>query len=157
MININFIKISSLHKWQNNRIIPFKCLVGNWFFDASIVKNNGQCIFFSPYTLAFNSFSRKPSIFPFQWPSSRASSLVDFFSTPDSMEIKRALFDFTPYKSPRPDGLHHIFFQMSKVLVGITLCNWVQQVFLLRIVLENANSTLLCLIPKVSSPENFSQ
>lgn len=41
------------------------------------------------------------------------------------------------------------------MLVRASLCNWIQYVFHTRSVLENANSTLLCLIPKVNSPKIF--
>lgn len=51
----------------------------------------------------------------------------------------------------------HFFFQKQWDLIGLEICEWVKAVFAGKSIEPELNNTLLVLILKVPSPENFSQ
>ncbi|KAA3478521.1 reverse transcriptase [Gossypium australe] len=82
----------------------------------------------------------------------------DFLNKPVLREeIKKALFDMAPLKAPGSDGFHAFFFQSQWDLVGGAVCEWVQGIFDGNKFEEELNNTLIVLIPKKKSPEDFSQ
>ena len=72
-------------------------------------------------------------------------------------EIKRAIFSFQPYKAPGSDGFHPIFFQRFWNIVGHSITSCIKDIFLARKIPPNLNTTLICLILKVSKPKNIHQ
>ena len=71
-------------------------------------------------------------------------------------EIKRALFEMAPFKSPGVDEFHARFYQHAWEVVGNTIGNFVQDFFKFGILPQGVNDTLLALIPKVPHPETLS-
>ena len=72
-------------------------------------------------------------------------------------EVKRALFDMAPFKSPGNDGLHAGFFQKSWAIVGESLCDYVLKFLDYGVLSEGSNGTLLVLIPKLNNPKSLTK
>ena len=73
-----------------------------------------------------------------------------------SEEVKRAIFDMTPFKASGIDGFQAGFYQHSWDVVGSTLCNFVLDFLYTGLLSDNANDTILVLIPKSPHPEQIS-
>lgn len=71
-------------------------------------------------------------------------------------EIKIALFQIYPTKSPGPDGMSPLFFQHYWDSIGTNIVAAVQHFFLSGQMLRSMNFTHVCLIPKVKNPERMS-
>ena len=72
-------------------------------------------------------------------------------------EVKTLLFDMAPFKAPRNDGLHAGFYQKAWNIVGDSLCEFVLNFLETGLLPEEANDTLMVLIPKVKHPYMISQ
>lgn len=62
-----------------------------------------------------------------------------------------------PFKAPRLDDLHAIFFQSQWHIVGTAVCNFVKKVFADPMCIEKVNQTLLALIPKTKKQKTFKE
>ncbi|KAA3479951.1 Retrovirus-related Pol polyprotein LINE-1 [Gossypium australe] len=62
----------------------------------------------------------------------------------------------TPLKAPGSDGFHALFFQSLEDILGNDVCQWVKSVFEGNPIEPDLNNTLILLIPKKDSPEDFS-
>ncbi|XP_024199817.1 uncharacterized protein LOC112203016 [Rosa chinensis] len=72
-------------------------------------------------------------------------------------EIKRALFQMHPSKSPGPDGMTPFFFQKYWNIVSNDVCTAVRTLLEQGEMWPESNFTHLCLIPKVKDPKNATQ
>ncbi|XP_016676268.2 uncharacterized protein [Gossypium hirsutum] len=72
-------------------------------------------------------------------------------------EIKSALFDMAPWKALGSDGFQAGFFQNQWDILGEAICEWVKKVFEEGTIDPEFNNTLIVLILKVKTPENFAQ
>lgn len=68
-------------------------------------------------------------------------------------EIKKAIF----HKAPGTDGFPPNCFQRYWNILGSSVVQFVQSTFRTRIFPQKLNETLICLIPKVESPEKIGQ
>ncbi|XP_024196657.1 uncharacterized protein LOC112199901 [Rosa chinensis] len=68
-------------------------------------------------------------------------------------EIKRALFQMHPSKSPGPDGMSPCFFQKFWDVVESDVCRAVREVLLTGQISQESNFTHLTLIPKIKEPK----
>ena len=71
-------------------------------------------------------------------------------------EVKGALFDMAPFKTPGVNGLHAGFYQKMWETVGDCLCKCTLQFFTSGILPEGINDTLLILFPKIQYSEQLS-
>ncbi|KAL6179662.1 hypothetical protein ACLB2K_046334 [Fragaria x ananassa] len=67
-------------------------------------------------------------------------------------EIRAALFQMYPTKSPGPDGMPPEFFQKYWETVGVDVCVAVRDFLSSGQLLRDVNYTHICLIPKVANP-----
>ncbi|XP_039013267.1 uncharacterized protein LOC120142853 [Hibiscus syriacus] len=67
------------------------------------------------------------------------------------------MLELDPSKAPGIDGFQAYFFQKNWEIVGKDVCQVVMEAFRTGCVPAELNRTLLVLIPKVASPENFPQ
>lgn len=72
-------------------------------------------------------------------------------------EIKEAIRDFHPLKSPRPDGFSGIFFRNYWDIIGQQTTSFVQECFKSGYIQKDINRMFIVLILKVSGASNFSQ
>ena len=70
-------------------------------------------------------------------------------------EIKEALWPMQPYKALGPNGLHAGFFQRFWLIVGDSVREEVENIFLTRKVIEYLNKIHIVLIPKIQGPESI--
>ncbi|KAA3454599.1 Retrovirus-related Pol polyprotein LINE-1 [Gossypium australe] len=91
------------------------------------------------------------------FPCLKPSEIMFLEATISNEEIKRAIFDMAPLKAPGSDGYHALFFQSQWDILGNDVCQWVKGVFDGRPIEAELNNTLIVLIPKKESPEDFSQ
>ncbi|XP_061999168.1 uncharacterized protein LOC133716477 [Rosa rugosa] len=72
-------------------------------------------------------------------------------------EVKSALFQMYPTKSPGPDGMPPLFFQHYWETIGLEVTEAVQNFVHSGQLLKQINFTHICLIPKVPHPEYVSE
>ncbi|XP_072074344.1 uncharacterized protein [Arachis hypogaea] len=70
-------------------------------------------------------------------------------------EIKDAVFSLGSWKAPGSDGLPAKFYQHSWNTVANSIIDWVKKIFREPDNIAEANRTLIAIIPKILSPENF--
>ncbi|XP_019160671.1 PREDICTED: uncharacterized protein LOC109157220 [Ipomoea nil] len=68
-------------------------------------------------------------------------------------EVRKAVFDMSPWKAPGPDGLQAAFYQHAWDVVGDSTFELVRDAFTTGRIPEGVNDILLVLIPKVATPE----
>jgi hypothetical protein len=72
-------------------------------------------------------------------------------------EIKAAIFDMKPYYASGPDGFQPFFYQSQWSVVGISVCDFIRNIFNGKSKVAEVNQTHLVLIPKVNAPEYIYQ
>ncbi|GJX75383.1 hypothetical protein Tco_0313978 [Tanacetum coccineum] len=71
-------------------------------------------------------------------------------------EIKAALFDIDNNKAPGPDGYSSQFFKDAWNVIGKEFCKAVRDFFISGKLLKEVNSTVISLVPKISTPRRVS-
>ncbi|GJS73131.1 RNA-directed DNA polymerase, eukaryota, reverse transcriptase zinc-binding domain protein [Tanacetum coccineum] len=71
-------------------------------------------------------------------------------------EIKKTLFDIDDNKAPRPDGFTSKFFKKSWDIVKREICAAIKEFFNNGKLLGKVNATLICLVPKMLTPQKVS-
>ncbi|GMJ11399.1 hypothetical protein HRI_004809100 [Hibiscus trionum] len=72
-------------------------------------------------------------------------------------EVDEVVFSMSPLKAPGADGFQAAFFQRNWGTVGDSVFQFVVDFFEYGVLPDDANQTLLVLIPKVQSPIKISQ
>lgn len=72
-------------------------------------------------------------------------------------DVKQAIFSIDSNKSPCPDGYGSGFYKATWSVIGQEVTNAVLQFFENGKLLQQINSTIISLIPKVENPQNASQ
>ncbi|KAA3482036.1 RNA-directed DNA polymerase (Reverse transcriptase) [Gossypium australe] len=152
--NTNFFHSRTIKRRKSNRIMSLRIENGDWCSDQSILKNKAVEFFGKLYDEDQTS-SRDNLKKDF---ARLKTSEIRSLETPISNEeIKKSLFDMAPLKAPGSDGYHAIFFQSQWDILGNDICQWVKCVFDGRPIEPELNNTLIVLVPKKESPEDFSQ
>ena len=68
-------------------------------------------------------------------------------------EVRLALFQMHPSKSPKPDGMSHFFFQKYWHIVGNDVTEAILSVLRFSHMLKKMNHTYIVLIPKKKDPK----
>ncbi|GKF25928.1 RNA-directed DNA polymerase, eukaryota, reverse transcriptase zinc-binding domain protein, partial [Tanacetum coccineum] len=96
----------------------------------------------------FKDISECRSLFYNKISNKEAYSMVSDVS---SKEIKDALFDIGDNKAPGPDGYSAVFFKKAWKVIGEDFCNAIKEFFTARKMLNDLNSTVVSLIPKIQN------
>ncbi|GLU03918.1 hypothetical protein SLE2022_210890 [Rubroshorea leprosula] len=89
-----------------------------------------------------------------------SSDSLDLFGLEDILdvqEIKDAIFCLKPFKSPRPGGLHPVFFQKLWESIKEIVCVDITQAFSSASIPTDWNDCVISLIPKTKSLETVQQ
>lgn len=70
-------------------------------------------------------------------------------------EIKNAIYSFKPLKSPRPDGLHPLFFQKYWSDIEESVVNTGMKIFSSCTIPPELSKTFICLISKIKNLEQI--
>lgn len=68
-------------------------------------------------------------------------------------DIRIALFEMDPRKSPGPDGIHAAFYQKLWPMIGDSLYEFAANFFLMGKFPDDVNDTLIIFIPMVPAPK----
>ncbi|KAA3486304.1 Endonuclease/exonuclease/phosphatase [Gossypium australe] len=116
-----------------------------WCSDQFILQNKVVDFFERLYDETPHSLRGTPS---FGFPILTSSEVSFLEADVTNEEIKRALFDMAPLKTPGSDGYHALFFQSQWDTLGDNVCQWVKDVFSGRPIKQEINNMLIVLIPK---------
>ncbi|KAL4346847.1 hypothetical protein GQ457_17G009160 [Hibiscus cannabinus] len=152
--NTKYFHASTLIRRRRNTIPRLRISDGDWCVDEMVLRNHAIEFFKHLFTSEHREPTREDFCAGFQYlPDSYLHLLTRLVS---SLEIHLALFSMDPRKSPGVDGFNAGLFQRNWCTVGNSVISFVR-IFLNGILEGLANRTLLVLLPKVESPENFKQ
>ncbi|XP_073051702.1 uncharacterized protein [Primulina eburnea] len=153
--NTKFYHASTMVKRSRSKIEALKDDNETWITDMDHLKDKIKDFYSSLYTSDQTSASSQVErgCFP---PLQEAHSLALHAPfSPD--EVKRALFDMSPFKAPGPDGIPAGFYQKMWHIVGKSLCDFALNFLESGEIMLGTNDTLLTLVPKVPNPEYVTQ
>ncbi|GMJ08752.1 hypothetical protein HRI_004544400 [Hibiscus trionum] len=140
---------------KRNTILSLKDDCGNWILDPEKLKMLAVDFFETLFSSEGNngySFNCRE-----QFRRIDQQNWEDLIRPLSCEEIREALFQMHPSKSPGVDGFHASFYQRNWDIVGKVVCNTIQCIFASGVVDPELNKTLLVLIPKVEVPETIAQ
>jgi len=74
---------------------------------------------------------------------------------PNFLEIKNVVFNLNGNSAPGPNGFGSVFYHSCWEIIGIDVCNVIQQIFKQNWVLPGMNSNVVSLIPKIHGHESI--
>ncbi|CAL1367531.1 unnamed protein product [Linum trigynum] len=153
--NTSFFHSSATHRKQRNKIVELKDDNGNIFSHpeelASHVTNYYKSLFTRVDRVIDTDILQG---FPKVVSEEMNRELCEI---PSHEEIKVAVFDLGPTKSPGPDGFAGMFFRRFWPKIGTKFCQEVQDFFHSSSMPQGWNSTHIALIPKNQAPQMVSQ
>ncbi|CAL1374667.1 unnamed protein product [Linum trigynum] len=152
--NTNFFHSSTIHRKQRNKIVRLIDENGGVISQPEDINSHVKEYY---KTLFTKSEGRDLSALQ-DFPHLVSQEMnLDICKEPTVEEIKEAVFDLGPTKSPGPDGFAGSFFQNFWGKIGPDFCKEVQVFFETSIMPDGWNDTHIALIPKVQSPESIKQ
>lgn len=85
------------------------------------------------------------------FPYLNSGNAINLTGIPSEIEIKNAVYNSNPLKTPGEYGLHVIFYQTNWNVVKNKLVTEIQEIFTQYYIPSLWGNTLLCLIPKVDN------
>ena len=138
---------------QRNRIQAIRESLGNWLYDEEDLMRHAMGYFsnlFKSESATYQNY-HVPNLFP-----ALDSYDVDGAATPILREkIKSTMFSMKPLKAPGTDGLHAIFYQSQRHVIGPSFCRLIKDIFTSGKVPQEINTTLLVLILKEEHPSSL--
>ncbi|XP_057747786.1 uncharacterized protein LOC130966983 [Arachis stenosperma] len=150
--NSKYFHLKANGRRKRNRITSLKSEEGDWVEDADTLKNWGVDFF---KTLYCSDFVSNPFGISNQFPRLQDRDYEEIAREVTNEEIKNAVFSMGSWKAPGSDGLPAKFYQQAWDVVATSLTTWVKGVFSEPNNIAEVNKTLIALIPKIPSPENF--
>ncbi|KAK8651377.1 hypothetical protein V6N13_140981 [Hibiscus sabdariffa] len=114
--NTNYFHWRAISRRQKNRIRALKLNNGDWNSDDSTLKLEAVHFFSNLFSMDQDTTASFSTQANFQ--SIPSSLHADLDAIPIHQEIREALFDMAPLKSPGWDGLHAEFYQKQWSIVG---------------------------------------
>ncbi|XVF74117.1 hypothetical protein PTKIN_Ptkin13bG0034500 [Pterospermum kingtungense] len=153
--NIGYYHASTVIRRSRNNIAALRDENGEWITGKEELNNHVLTFFRNLFTIeqeCDSSYIPKGC-----FPRVSQSVMLEVLSPFVIGDIRRALFDMSPFKAPGPDGFQANFYQRLWSVVGTTLWEFAREFYRTGVLQEGVNDTYLVLIPKVSSPERVNQ
>lgn len=154
-LNTRFYYTSTLIRWQKNKVLALQISLNHWCYDHNALKLHVTDFYKELYT--DHRVSTAPLILPDNHPCLPADAGTSLTTPVTLAEVRKALFDMSPYKYSGPDGIQAVFYQIFWSTVSPTLHSLVHQAFLSVPFPDTLNNTYLSLLPKVDNLEFFTQ
>lgn len=153
--NTKFYHAATRVRKVTNRTTRLKDNYGNWVVDTEGMKNLVYQHFTRIFSRDTNGTEGDEMIANFPQLNNERWDWFNADFTPD--EVKKAIFDMSPYKAPGPDGFHAGFYQKSWATVGNVITKQTLDFLNSGVMEEGLNDTLVTLLPKVNNPEEVAQ
>ncbi|XP_045810455.1 uncharacterized protein LOC123904892 [Trifolium pratense] len=153
--NTRYYHLKAITRRRYNKVNMLRDMHGNWVEDVEALKqmaNNYYKALFADEGNALNWYQTKIT-----FPQLNDEDLQMIRGDITNEEVKRAVFNMSPWKAPGPDGFPAGFYQKSWKIVGQSVCDFVKQVWSNPLCVRDVNYTDICLIPKVDQPESIQQ
>ena len=140
---------------KTNSINGLRDSVGGWHTDAGEIGSIAVDYFTTLFSIS-NPSTIEEVIAPVKQvvcPDMNARLMAPY----SAEEVKRALFQMSPSKSPGPDGMTALFFQKFWNIVGTNVTDAVLDFLNCGKMLSSINFTHIALVPKVKSPDCMPQ
>uniref|UniRef100_A0A803QEL1 Reverse transcriptase domain-containing protein n=1 Tax=Cannabis sativa TaxID=3483 RepID=A0A803QEL1_CANSA len=139
---------------KHNSVTKLKDAQGNWID----WKNGLSDVILNYYNDLFCSSATNTSPVTINIPSTVTRAQNESLLAPVSNEeVRKALFQMHPDKSPGPDGMTPGFYQRCWSIVGSDIINLVRSFMRTGDLPQGLNDTNLVLIPKVKSPSSMNE
>lgn len=153
--NTRFFHQATLCRHRHNRISALLDHNQNWVYDDHDLMNLVVNFYQDLYTL--NPHANSSFVCSFSFPDLKEEDANMLCRPVSTEETHFALFSMGNLKSPGPDGFHLLFFKSQWDVLGPSILKFVQQVFAMPSRIQEANQTLISLIPKKDDPSMIAQ
>lgn len=151
--NLKFFHASTIANRRRIFIAALRNDEGQWFVSRDSIGNN-LCSQFTNLFRADDTI-QCPSLNQFIYPCIRYNENEGIMDVPSFSKIFTVFKNLHPSKSPGPDGMPAVFFQKLWNIVGLDVCNVIQNVFRPGRLPKALNRTFVVLIPKVKLISKF--
>lgn len=150
--NTRFFYISTLNRRRKNRICSIENEVGQVLCTKMDIASHVHSYFYSLFTTSLLHSQLIEDDYSINSPSISSEDSLRLYIPLRDSEILTVIKSFNPLKAPGPDGLHPIFYQKYRDLVGSKTSAFCKEAFSSNLMPESINQTLLVLIPKCPDP-----
>jgi hypothetical protein len=124
--NTRYYHIKTIRRRRRNNIVMLKNDQGDWVEDNNLLQEMVNNYYKQLFKINTQNTRWQQTMITFPELSSEEIENLGGEITND--EIKGALFDMSPWKSPGPDGFPSGFYQHSWDMVGSSVCDFVKEV-----------------------------
>lgn len=144
--NTKFFHASALMKRNRGKVSALKYPSGQWTYDEINIKN----MILNHFRHIYSKEDRPSNLSPLPkgFPRIQESDLTRICRPVNEAEIKKAVFSFSPWKTPGPDGLQAGFFQKFWNQISPSICSFIKTTFQTGTFDENINHSFITLVPK---------
>ncbi|MCH86446.1 hypothetical protein A2U01_0007303, partial [Trifolium medium] len=153
--NTRYYHLKTISRRRRNNIVMLKNDQGDWIEDNIQLQELVNNYYKQLFKLNVQDTRWQQTMITF--PELNSEEIENLGSEITNDEVKGAVFEMSPWKSPGPDGFPAGFYQQSWDTVGPTVCDFVKEVWKSPSIIATVNQTDICLIPKVDHPEVVSQ
>lgn len=148
--NTKYFHVRVARRKNKLKIVRLKDEHGNWCEDQSTLQSQAVAFFQKLYSKDIGPLPSHPIKGAF--PTLCDEDYLRLVRPVESTEVYDALFEMKPLKALGLDGLRALFFQSQWATVGQSLVQYVSHVMEGRDIGDNICSSLIVLIPKISTP-----
>lgn len=150
--NTKYFHACATSKKKNNQISRLKNKDGDWVDWGSGLKEVMKDYYKDLFTASNTNYTRVTDCITQKISASQNAMLLDHV---DSSEVRKAVFQMHPDKSPGPDGFNPGFYQKFWDIVGTDVVRLVQNFFTAGEFPDHLSDTYICLIQKKTKPETM--
>ncbi|GMI87106.1 hypothetical protein HRI_002379900 [Hibiscus trionum] len=153
--NTKYFHAKTLSRRRKNSIKMLRLDNGAWCDDPKVLQEHAVDFFSSLFTS--EPCPEPPELVLMGFPQIHRDAMQGLLREVTLDEVTEVVFSMSPLKAPGADGFHATFFQKNWSTVGESVFRFVSDFFEHGHLLDDANQTLLVLIPKVQNPTKISQ